>query len=110
MNPTSCLFGSRFVYNPFFFWAGVLLFVEKTCQRAALFWFELPDVGILQIFHSRAVIQRIIVNFPAFSEHGSAEKRSWFVPIQIVIRTSRRLDLIFCTKQRKTEVFSNIQN
>jgi hypothetical protein len=32
------------------------------------------DVGILQIFYSRAVIQWTIVDFPAFLEHGSAEK------------------------------------
>jgi hypothetical protein len=55
--------------------AGTLLFVEKICQRAALFWFGLRDVGILQIFCSRAVIQRtIVVDFLAFLEHGSAEK------------------------------------
>ncbi len=37
--------------------AGELLFDEKICQRAALFWFGLRDVGIL---YSRAVIQRTI--------------------------------------------------
>jgi hypothetical protein len=30
--------------------------------------------GILQIFYSRAVIQRTIVDFPAFLEHCLAEK------------------------------------
>jgi hypothetical protein len=44
---------------------------EKICQSAALFWFGLQDVGIL---YSRAVIQRTIDVFPAFLEHGSAEK------------------------------------
>jgi hypothetical protein len=47
-NPTSCLFGSGFVKNPFFLLAGALLFDEKTRQSAALFWFGLRDVGILQ--------------------------------------------------------------
>jgi hypothetical protein len=50
---------------------GVLLFGEKICKRAAQFWFGLRDFGIL---HSPAVIQRIIVNFPAFLEQGSVEK------------------------------------
>jgi hypothetical protein len=54
--------------------AGALLFVEKIHQRTAEFWFGLRDVGILQIFYSRAVIQRAIVDFPAFLEHGSADK------------------------------------
>jgi hypothetical protein len=51
--------------------AGALLFDEKICQTAALFWFGLRDVGIL---YSRAVIQRTIDVSPAFFEHGSAEK------------------------------------
>jgi hypothetical protein len=51
--------------------AGALLFVEKIRLRAARFWFGLQDVGI---FYSRAVIQRTIVDFLAFYEHGSAEK------------------------------------
>jgi hypothetical protein len=39
-----------------------------------LFWFGFRVVGILQIFYSRAVIQRTIDVSPAFLEHGSAEK------------------------------------
>jgi hypothetical protein len=57
INPTSCLFGSRFAYNPVFLLAGALLFDDKIRQSAALFWFGLQDVGIL---YSRAVIQRTI--------------------------------------------------
>jgi hypothetical protein len=57
MNPTSCLLGSRFVWNPFFLLAVSLLFVEKIRQTAALFWFRLRIVGFLQTFYSRAVIQ-----------------------------------------------------
>ncbi len=71
MNPTSCLFRSRFVKNPFFLLAGALLFDEKIRQRTELFLFGLRDVGIL---HSRAVVQRTIVVSTAFLEHGSAEK------------------------------------
>jgi hypothetical protein len=44
INLTSCFFGSRFVYNPFFLLAGALLFDEKICQSVALFWFGLRDV------------------------------------------------------------------
>jgi hypothetical protein len=51
--------------------AGALLFDEKIRQSAALFWFELRDVGIL---YSRPVIQKTIDVSPAFLEHGSAEK------------------------------------
>jgi hypothetical protein len=43
-------------------------------KRAALFWFGLRVVGFIQTFYSRAVIQRTIVDSPAFLEHGSAEK------------------------------------
>jgi hypothetical protein len=42
--------------------AGILLFVEKICQRDALFWLGLWVVGIS---YSRAVIHL---------EHSSAEK------------------------------------
>ncbi len=74
MNPTSCLFGSWFVLNPFFLLAGALLFDEKICRSAALFWFGLRDVGILQIFYSRAVIHRTIADSPTLLEHGLEEK------------------------------------
>jgi hypothetical protein len=51
--------------------AGALLFDEKICQSAALFWFGLRDVGIL---YSRAAIQRTIYVSTAFLEHGLTEK------------------------------------
>jgi hypothetical protein len=51
--------------------AGTLLFNEKICQSAALFWFGLRDVGIL---YSRAEIQSTIDVSPAFLEHCSAGK------------------------------------
>jgi hypothetical protein len=69
MNPTSCLFGSRFVKNSFFLLAGTLLFYEKICN--ALFLFGLREVGIL---HSRVVIQRTLVVSFSFLKHGSAKK------------------------------------
>ncbi len=68
------MFGLRFVQNPFFLLAGALLFDEKIHQSVALFWFGLRDVEFLQIFFSQAVIQRPIVDFPAFLETGFAEK------------------------------------
>jgi hypothetical protein len=79
--------------NPFFLLAGALLFVEKIREGAALFWFGSRDFEILQIFYSRTAIQRTIVNFPAFLEHGSAEK----LAVCAHIRTSTRLDN-FCMK------------
>jgi hypothetical protein len=88
MHPTSCLFGPRFVWNPFFLLAGALLFDEKIHQSAALFWFGLRDVGILQMFYSPAVIKRTIV----------WRKRSRFFPIQTVIRTSERNKSAHLTK------------
>jgi hypothetical protein len=51
--------------------AGALLFDEKICQSAAIFWFGLQGVGIL---YSRAVIQRTIDVSPKILEHGSMEK------------------------------------
>jgi hypothetical protein len=78
---------------------GALLFVEKIRQRAALFWFGLRDVGI---FGSRN--PRTIVDFPAFLEHGRAEKIT-VVPIQTVIRTSRRLDSFLSKAAQNFDVF-----
>jgi hypothetical protein len=51
--------------------AGALLFDEKICQSAPLFWFRLRDIGIL---YSPGVIQRTIDVSPAFLEQGWAEK------------------------------------
>jgi hypothetical protein len=47
------------------------LFDEKIRQSVALIWFGLRVVGILYI---QAVIQRPVVDFPAFLETGLAEK------------------------------------
>jgi hypothetical protein len=63
--------------------AGALLFIEKIRQRAALVWIELRDVGT---FYSRAGIHKTNVDFPAFLEHGSAEK------IAVCAHTNRGLN------------------
>jgi hypothetical protein len=66
------------------------LFDEKIRQSGALFWLELREVRILQIFYS-PVIQSTIVVSPAFLKTGSAEKIAvviFFVPIQSVRRRS----------------------
>ncbi len=49
------------------------VFDEKIHQTAALFW-VLRDVGILQLFYLRAVLQRTIVHSPTFLESGLGEK------------------------------------
>ncbi len=56
------------------YWLAHFYLIKKICQSAALFWFGLREVGILQIFYPRAVIQRTFVDSRAFLEHGSAEK------------------------------------
>jgi hypothetical protein len=89
--------------------AGALLFVEKIPQRPALFWFRLRDVGILQIFYWRAVIQRTIVDFPAFLEHGSAETIADCAHTNRDL-TSRRLDSFLYETAQNFEVCSKIQN
>ncbi len=40
---------------------GTFIFLKKTAKGAALFWYGFGDVGILQLFYSRAVIQWTIV-------------------------------------------------
>jgi hypothetical protein len=57
------------------------------------------------IFYSQAVlIQRTIIDFPAFLGHGSAE-RLGFVPIQTVIRTSRRMASFLSEAAQNFEVY-----
>jgi hypothetical protein len=75
--------------------ASALLFVEKIRQRAALIWFGLRHVGILQIFYSRAIIHKTIVDFPAFLAHGSAAK------IAGCVHTSRHLGVFFAEQSEK---------
>jgi hypothetical protein len=67
--------------------AGALLFDEKICQSAALFWFGLPDAGFF-----------IIIS------------RSRFEHIQTVIQTSRRLDSFLHEAAQNFELLSNIQD
>jgi hypothetical protein len=84
----------------------VHLIVEKIHQRAALFWLGLRDVGK---FYSRAVIQRTIVNFPAFLEHGLVVK------IAVCAHTNRDpnehgLDPFLSEAAQNFEVFSKIHD
>ena len=98
MNPTSCLFGLRFVQNPFFLLAGALLFTEKICQSVALFWYGLRDVRVSSIFFSQAVIRRPIVDFPAFLETGLPEKIA--VCYHTTCDPNKQKDqMYFCMKQ-----------
>ncbi len=107
MNPTSCLFGSRFAKNPVFLLAGTLLFDEKIRQSAALFWFGLRDVGIL---YSQAVIQRTFdVSLPYFC-NTVRQKRLQFEHMQTVIQTSRRLYSFLHEAVQNFELLSNIQD
>jgi hypothetical protein len=63
--------------------AGTLLFDEKICQGAALFWIGLQDIRILQIFYTRAVLQRTIVDSPAFLEPGFCGKDCGLCPYNL---------------------------
>jgi hypothetical protein len=80
---------------------GALLFDKKICQSAALFWFELRDVGIR---YSRAVIHRTIDVSPA---QWSTVRR--FGHLQTVIQTSRSLDLFLHEAAQNFELLSNIK-
>jgi hypothetical protein len=78
---------------------GFLKYAENSLKYANLLkihYFGL-DCGMLEFlkYSIRAVIQRTIVDFPAMLEHGSAKRITVCVPIQTVIRTSRRLDSFF---------------
>jgi hypothetical protein len=86
--------------------AGALLFDEKICQSAPLFWFGLRDVGIL---YSPAVIQRTIDVSPAFLEHNLAEKIT-VEHMQTVIQASRMLDSFLHEAAQNFELLSNIQD
>ncbi len=74
MPPTFCFFGTRFIKNPSLLLAVALLFDEKIRQSTALFWFGLRYVGILQMFYSRAVLQRTIKDCGLCPYNPSAEE------------------------------------
>ncbi len=88
--------------------AGTLLFDEKIRRSAALFWLRLRDVGILQIFYSRAVLQRTIVHSPSFLGFGLAEKVAIFA-LQSAEEIGG-LDGLLYEAAQNFEVFSNIQD
>ncbi len=81
--------------------AGALLFAEKIRQMAALFDFGLRDVGI---FYSRAEIQRTIDDFPAFFEHGSAEK---IAICEHTNRDTKKQEVGFIFELRELSIFKN---
>jgi hypothetical protein len=87
--------------------AGAILFDEKIRQRAALFWFGMWDGGL---FYSRAVKSK--EQYLTFWHFWGTVwwKRLRFVPIQTVIRTSRRLDSFLSEAAQNFKVFSIIQN
>jgi hypothetical protein len=64
MNPTSCLFKSRFVSS---YWLAHFTLMEKSAEGTALFWFGLRDVGILQIFYTHEPESKDqLLTFPHF--------------------------------------------
>ncbi len=74
-------------------------------------WFGLQDVGILQIFYSRAVIQRTIVGFPAFwstigrKNRGLCPYKSWSEQAGGWIHLCmKRLRPLKCFQKFKTEI------
>jgi hypothetical protein len=87
--------------------AGALLFDEKIRKSTALFWFGLRDVGILQIFYSRDVIQRIIVDYPAFLD-TVWRKRLRFVPNPSAEEVGE-LEVHLHEAAQNIELFSNIK-
>jgi hypothetical protein len=86
---------------------GALLFDGKIRQSAPLFWFGLQDVGILQIFYSRSVIQRTISL--AFLR-PVWRKRLRFVPIQSSAEEVGGLEVCLYDAALNFELFSNIKD
>ncbi len=103
--PTISCFSARFVYLQtvissifhfikrlrvrellFLDWDVGLLYSSRVPNFAVrkLFWFGLRVIGILQIFYSRAVLQRRAVDFFTFLETGLTGKRS------VCAQTTRR--------------------
>jgi hypothetical protein len=104
MNPTSFLLSS--------YWLSHFNLLKKNPPKGCtiLVWIgPLRVVGFLETFYSRAVIQRKIVDSPAFLEHGSAEKIA-VCTTQPVIPTSWIIRGILYEVAQNFEVFSNIQN
>jgi hypothetical protein len=90
-----------------------LLFVEKIRQSDAQFWFGLRIVGFIQIFYSRAVIQRaIVVLSRIFGARFGGKDCGLCKWVQPVIPTRRmiRLEAFLYEVAQNFEVFSNIQD
>ncbi len=76
-------------------------YLLKNPPKGYTIWFGLQDVGILQIFYSRALIQRTIVDFPAFffAQFGRKYRGLWpYKPWSV-----RRLRPLKCFKKFKTK-------
>jgi hypothetical protein len=83
-------------------------FDEKIRQRAALFGFGLQNVKILQIIHSQAVLQRIVVDFPAFLETGLAEKNWVLCTYNLSAGEVGGLEVFLYEAAQNFELFPNI--
>jgi hypothetical protein len=90
--------------------AVALLFVEKIRQSGALFLFGLRIVGFLQIFYSRAVIQRAIVVLSRIfgarfggKDHGLCTYKLWS-------KQEGGLDAFLYLAAQNFELFTNIQD
>jgi hypothetical protein len=106
MNPTSCLFGLRFV------WAQIAIFppnrAPKMLESQQLF-FGLRLVS--RIVQHPAIQTKIVQPFGVFFHKIKVRQRIGRKDsIQTVIQTSRRFDLFLYEAAQNFEVFSNIQN
>jgi hypothetical protein len=63
--------------------AGALLFAEKSTKVLHYFGLDCSMLELIQIFFSQPVIQRTIVDFPAFFGTGLAEK------VSVCVHTTR---------------------
>jgi hypothetical protein len=86
--------------------------MKKIHQKAAIFWFELRDVGILQMFYLEAVLQRTIVDISRIFGTWFGGKDCWFVPIysNSSVEEIGGLDGFLFEAAQNVEVFSNIQD
>ncbi len=91
MNPTSCLFGSRFARNAVFQLAGALSFDEKIRRSATLFCL---GCGIMEFFTCEPQSKEQLMSLPHLWS-TVWRKRSRLEHMQTVNRTSRRIRGLF---------------
>jgi hypothetical protein len=84
--------------------AGALLFDNKKLPkcRTILVW-------IAEIFYSRAVLQRTIVDSPAFLEPSFGIKDCGLCPYNPAAKEVREVERFLYESAQNFEVFSNIQ-